>query len=180
MRVQADLKQAQAHAMAREFSQADASLALAETDLTGVREGLAATGFWRYAPYIGSKIRALQDVERVGSQTVSGLRDLIAAAVAIQEALSGPLGADGLPISPNRSYDDLAKEEKRAILAGLSSNLARLRDAREKIATLGQMVAPVAPTTPSPAETPVPAPVEDSAASVDDDLEQRRQRLSRR
>ncbi|MBE2267145.1 MAG: PspA/IM30 family protein [Anaerolinea sp.] len=49
-----------------------------------------------------------------------------------------------------------------------------LRDAREKIAALGQRGAP--------AETPVSAPAEDVAGSteVDDDLEQRRQRLSRR
>jgi len=134
IRAQADLKDAEAHALAREFGEADASLALAETDLNEVGDGLAATGFWRYAPYFGSKIRALQDVERVGSQTVSGLRDLISAAVAIQDALAGPTGADGLPVAPNRSYSDLTKDEKRAILTGLNANLSKLRDAREKIA----------------------------------------------
>ncbi|MEI7511846.1 MAG: DUF4012 domain-containing protein [Candidatus Uhrbacteria bacterium] len=134
MRAQSDLQLAQAHALAREFAQADAALARTELDLTDVRVGLAATGFWRYAPYFGSKIRALQDVERVGSQTVSGLRDLIAAAVAIQEALSGPIGSDGVSVASNRSYSDLSKEEKRAILAGLESNLPRLRAAREKVA----------------------------------------------
>lgn len=55
-----------------------------------------------------------------------------------------------------------------------------LRDAREKIAALGQLVTPAE----TPTETPVSAPAEDVAAAggteVDDDLEQRRQRLSRR
>jgi hypothetical protein len=134
IRAQTDLKNAEAHALAREFEQADTSLAQAETDLNSVNDGLAATSFWQYAPYFGSKIRALQDVQRVGSQTVSGLRDLISAAVAIQEALSGPTGPDGLPISGTRSYSDLTKDEKRAILSGLNANLSKLRDAREKIA----------------------------------------------
>jgi hypothetical protein len=134
IRAQADLKDAQAHALAREFAQADRSLAAAQSDLEEIGSGLGATGIWRYAPYFGSKIRALEDVQRVGVQTVSGLRDLLAAAAAIQEALSGPTGADGLPVSPNRSYGDLSKDEKRAILAGLEANLPKLRDAREKVA----------------------------------------------
>ncbi|HVM90808.1 MAG TPA: DUF4012 domain-containing protein [Verrucomicrobiae bacterium] len=134
VRAQADLKDAEAHALAREFTQADTSLAAAESDLADVRAGLTATGFWQYAPYIGSKIGALQDVERVGSQTVSGLRDLIAAAIAIEDALAGPTGPDGLPVAPTRSYSDLSKDEKRAILASLEANLPKLRAAREKVA----------------------------------------------
>lgn len=132
LRAQSALKAAQADVLAKEFQQADDRLAEAERDLLEVRAGLRATGAWLQAPWIGSKISALEDVERVGSSAVGGLRDLIFAAISLQEALdvSAPTG---LGIAPDRSYKDITKEEKRAVVARLVETLPRLRTAREKI-----------------------------------------------
>ncbi len=127
------LQTAQADLMARQFVEADGQLAIAEQNLLEVRAGLKATGLWRSAPYLGSKIRALEDVERAGSATIGGLRDLLAAAIAIQEALNVPASAGGLGVAPSRSYNDLTKEEKRAVVARLAESLPRLRTAREKV-----------------------------------------------
>jgi hypothetical protein len=92
------------------------------------------TGPWRLAPWIGSKIRALEEVERAGSAAIGGLRDLLFAAITIQEALEGAATPDGLGVEGNRSYNDLSKEEKRAVVSRLAETLPRMRTAREKIA----------------------------------------------
>lgn len=133
LRAQTALREAQEHAFAREFRAADRSLSVAERELIEVRDGLRATGAWRQAPWIGSKIRALEDVERAGSAAIGGMRDLLFAAIEIQDALA--LAApEGIGVAPDRSYADLTKEEKRAIVSRLAESLPRLRTAREKIA----------------------------------------------
>jgi hypothetical protein len=134
LRAQSALKQAQAHALAREFREADQELSSAESALLEVRAGLRMTGPWRQAPWVGSKIRALEEVERAGSAAIGGLRDLLFAAISIQDALEGATGPDGLGVDPNRSYNDLSKEEKRAVIARLAESLPRMRTAREKVA----------------------------------------------
>ncbi len=133
-RAQSALKQAQTYALAREFREADRELSVAESSLLEVRAGLRTTGPWRQAPWVGSKIRAMEEVERAGSAAIGGLRDLLFAAITIQEALEGATGPDGLGIEPNRSYNDLSKEEKRAVIARLAESLPRMRTAREKVA----------------------------------------------
>lgn len=133
-RAQSALKSAQAHAFAREFREADGELAVAERSLVEVRAGLRMTGPWRLAPWIGSKIRALEDVERAGSAAIGGMRDLLFAAITIQEALEGAATPDGLGVEGNRSYNDLSKEEKRAVISRLAETLPRMRTAREKVA----------------------------------------------
>ncbi len=133
-RAQSALKQAQAHALAREFREADRELSVAEDSLLEVRVGLRTTGPWRQAPWIGSKIRALEEVERVASAAIGGMRDLLFAVTSIQEAIEGAATPDGLGVDTNRSYNDLSKEEKRAVIARLAESLPRMRTAREKIA----------------------------------------------
>ncbi|MEK7473732.1 MAG: DUF4012 domain-containing protein [Patescibacteria group bacterium] len=133
LRAESALKQAQASALAQEFQEADDRLAEAEWELLEVRAGLRATGPWRQAPWVGSKIRALEEVERAGSSVVGGLRDLLFAAISIQDALRGA-SPDGLGVASDRSYNDLTKEEKRAVVSRLAESLPRLRTAREKIA----------------------------------------------
>ncbi len=133
LRAESALKLAQTHALAREFREADEELAVAERELLEVRAGLRATGAWRQAPWVGSKIRALEEVERAGSAAIGAMRDLLFAAISIQEAL-GEAAPDGLGVAPDRSYNDLTKAEKRAVVSRLAESLPRLRTAREKIA----------------------------------------------
>lgn len=133
-RAQGALKQAQAHALAREFREADHELSIAESSLLEVRAGLRMTGPWRLAPWVGSKIRALEDVERAGSAAIGGMRDLLFAAISIQEALEEASTPGGLGVEGSRSYNDLSKEEKHAVISRLAETLPRMRTAREKVA----------------------------------------------
>lgn len=129
------LTRVQAHLQGREFSQALSAVDEAQAGLDEVRAGLSATGPWRSMPWIGTRLRALEDVEQAGSSAVAGAKELIEIAVTIESALATEGIIDvGTQVAPSRSFKDLSKEEKRSILSHLSNSLPKMREARERIA----------------------------------------------
>lgn len=131
--LQGNLRKAVADAGVRDFSAAESSMAAAERDLASIRSGLRAMGNWREAPWIGSRIKALEQVERSGSSAISGFRELVSVVADIQEAIDAAASVSGIDINQSRSYRDLSREEKRALFENLYAALPRLRLAREKI-----------------------------------------------
>ncbi|MCE9586389.1 DUF4012 domain-containing protein [Candidatus Uhrbacteria bacterium] len=131
--LQSHLKGAVADAGVRDFANAEAGLAAAENDLSNIRSGLQAMGNWREAPWIGTRLKALEQTERSGSSAVGGFRELLGVVADIQLAVDAAGTVSGIPVDPKRSYQDLTREEKRALFENLNAALPRLRLAREKI-----------------------------------------------
>ncbi len=131
--LQGHLRGAVADAGVRDFSLAETKLAAAEQDLGAIRGGLRAMGNWREAPYLGSRLKALEQVERSGSSAVSGFREVLSVVADIQQAVDAAGTVSGVNIDQSRSYKDLTREEKRALFENLAAALPRLRLAREKI-----------------------------------------------
>jgi hypothetical protein len=131
--LQGYLRGAVADAGVRDFSAAEAKLASAERDLAIIGSGLRSMGNWREAPYFGSRIKALEQVQRSGASAVSGFREMLSVVAEIQEAVDAAGTVSGVSIDQSRSYKDLTREEKRALFENLAAALPRLRLAREKI-----------------------------------------------
>ena len=118
----------------RNFNDALLSIEDAEIGLGEIRAGLKATGPWRFFPYIGSRLRALQDVEGVGSTAIAGAKELISVAKTMTSVLEGEGILDpSKAIGASRSFKDLSKEEKRSILAELQKSLPAMQRAKERI-----------------------------------------------
>lgn len=131
--LQGNLRAAVADAGVRDFAAAETKLEAAENNLSSIRGGLRAMGNWREAPWIGSRLKALEQVERSGSSAVSGFREMLGVVVDIQEAMDAAAVVSGINVDQTRSYQDLSREEKRALFENLNAALPRLRLAREKI-----------------------------------------------
>ncbi len=131
--LQSHLRGAVADAGVRDFSAAESGLIAAENDLSNIRGGLRAMGNWREAPWIGTRLKALEQVERSGSSAISGFREMLSVVADIQEAVDAAGIVSGVSVDPGRSYQDLSREEKRALFENLNAALPRLRLAREKI-----------------------------------------------
>jgi hypothetical protein len=131
--LQSHLRGAVADAGVRDFSAAENGLIAAENDLANIRGGLRAMGNWREAPWIGTRLKALEQVERSGSSAISGFREMLSVVADIQEAVDAAGVVSGVSVDPGRSYQDLTREEKRALFENLNAALPRLRLAREKI-----------------------------------------------
>lgn len=132
--VKDSLELMRAHLEAREFDEALVSIENAEGGLSEVRAGLRATGPWRAFPYIGSRLRALEDVEQAGRTAIAGAKELIAVANTLMLALQGEGILDPTSaVGATRSFQDLTKEEKRVILAQLERSLPAMQRARERI-----------------------------------------------
>jgi hypothetical protein len=116
-----------------DFAGADQDLVVAEEGLRDVQNGFKAFGAWRYAPWIGSRIQSLESVGRVGGSAISGARELVQVAKEINEALNDA-ALPGQVIGSSRSYQDLTREERKAMMTKLYELLPKLRLAREKIA----------------------------------------------
>jgi hypothetical protein len=131
--LQGHLRGAVADAGVRDFAAAEAKLASAEQDLAIIGSGLRSMGNWREAPYFGSRIKALEQVQRSGASAVSGFREMLSVAAEIQEAVDAAATVSGVSVDSARSYRDMTREEKRALFENLAAALPRLRLAREKI-----------------------------------------------
>lgn len=132
--VKDSLELMRAHLEAREFDEALVSIEDAEDGLGEVRAGLRSTGPWRAFPYVGSRLRALEEVEQAGRTAISGAKELIGVANTIMLALEGEGIVDPTAaVGAQRSFQDLTKEEKRTILAQLQRSLPAMQRARERI-----------------------------------------------
>lgn len=131
--LQNNLRKSAADASVRDFVATERSLVAAEQDLEAIQSGLRAMGNWREAPWIGTRIKALEQVERSGSAAVSGFRELVSVIADIQIAMTAAASVSGISVDQTRSYNELSREEKRALFENLNAALPRLRLAREKI-----------------------------------------------
>ena len=120
--LQAHLRMAASDLKTWNVAGTEESLANAEADLASIRSGLQATGKWREAPWIGTRIKALEQVERSASSAISGFHDVAVIGLDVQGVL--PQG---------RSYKDLTQEERLALFYRVNAALPKLRLAREKI-----------------------------------------------
>jgi hypothetical protein len=121
---------------ARDFDAADTALAEASADLATAHTALGGVGFWRNAPFVGNRIRALEDATEAGRETLDSVEPLIGLARDIMGiangtgSLTGELSVD---VAPNRSFAELAPDEKRAILARISRSIPEIKSAQAKV-----------------------------------------------
>lgn len=97
------------------------------------RDSLQGVGFFRDLPYVGTQVRALQDVAQVGSHSLDSLEDLLHVAVALSDALKSAGVRPEVGVGNARSWQDLSAEEKRDVLSALDKSLPEIRLARDKI-----------------------------------------------
>lgn len=133
IKARAALKRLPERVTALDFAGAKADLNVAESGLSDVQKGFKAFGAWRYSPWIGTRVQSLESVGRVGASAVSGARELVQVAEEINDALNEAT-LPGQVIGSNRSYQDLTREERKALMTKLYELLPKLRLAREKIA----------------------------------------------
>lgn len=130
------ISRARSHIAARDIDALDRDAGALTRGLAEWRRGLAATAWWKSAPWVGPRIMAADGVAAAGGQIIDALRPLLGAARALQDAaasvgLSGA-GVD-LGVAPQKTFRDLSKEEKRVILARLQESLPALRETRDKL-----------------------------------------------
>ena len=101
-----------------------------------IHRGLGITLWWQTFPWFGTQMRAINDVARLGTQTINAVRPLLEAAESLQEAatsfglthISPTLGAE-----PQRAFYDLSRDEKRTLLRHLDQSLSSLRETRDRL-----------------------------------------------
>ena len=119
-----------------DYAGAQERAAATRTSLQNAGTALGGVGFWRDMPYVGTQVRAIQDVAVVSADSLEGVEDLLSVAQALGDALAQAQEAipqTQVPVAPNRNYSDLTKEEKRALLETLSRALPKIRMARVKL-----------------------------------------------
>lgn len=124
--------------LARQGNAEEAAQALgdASQDLSGARDALRGTGFWRDVPGVGTQVRAMEDAATAGASTLDGMRDLARVAGDILNAAASANATTGVlvnPVEAHRSFSDLTPEEKRAMLARLDRSLPDIRAAQAKV-----------------------------------------------
>ena len=104
--------------------------------LPEIRASLRRTGVWRFMPFVGVHIRALEDITEASQTTLASVQDILHVATTLQDAVAATVDAgDSLDpkVAPHRSFQDLSPEEKRSILLKLRNLLPELKIAREKM-----------------------------------------------
>jgi len=114
-----------------EAAQDEAGRARAALDI--FRNSLQGVGFFRDLPYVGTQVRALQDVAAVGVHSLDSLEDLLHVAVAMSDALQSAGVKPEVGVADDRSWQDLSPQEKRGLLSALDKSLPEIRLARDKI-----------------------------------------------
>ncbi|MDO8617702.1 MAG: DUF4012 domain-containing protein [Candidatus Uhrbacteria bacterium] len=131
------LQSVKEHVAVGEILEAQGKLYEANIQAQEIQRGLRLTAFWREAPWIGKRLRVLEQAAQAGQATIQGFQDLTAVAASVQQAFvsvkkDGPLFETG--VSSTRSFHDLSPDDKRALLGRLSQTLSQLRVARDKLA----------------------------------------------
>ncbi len=121
---------------ARDFDAAETALAEASSDLATAHTALGGVGFWRNAPFVGNRIRALEDASEAGRETLDSVEPLIGLARDIMGIANGTGSLTSelsVNVAPNRSFAELAPDEKRAILARISRSIPDIKSAQAKV-----------------------------------------------
>lgn len=135
-RAKTSLEAVKSKLQAADLAGAEVAVIQAQVEMENIRLALADLGAWRFMPWIGPQIRALEEVQRSGALAIDGAVTLIQAAGTVQDALASVgvmANVDDLGIAPHRSFKDLSADEKRQVLAKLYGILPDMRLAREKI-----------------------------------------------
>jgi hypothetical protein len=134
-RVQEGMRVLQAHLFARDFEAAEGQLAQVQADLGQVQDGLASTGFWQDMPVVGTQLQAFEEAGQAGSSALDGAHDLLQAASEVQLAFAqAGLERIDTGVAATRTYQDLSRDEKLAILSRIASEVPKIRLAKEKAA----------------------------------------------
>lgn len=130
------LQAGQAAAGDQRLPEARAALERADKALDQVEFGSKALLYWRYMPVLRSYIFTLDESVAAGRSTLKGVQDLLDVGELIQEAFAQVgLGTQALqnPLTPNRTFKTLTRDEKRVILARISQALPAIRSAQEQM-----------------------------------------------
>lgn len=131
-----ELQMGQGAAAEQRLPEARAALKRADIALDRVEFGSRSLLYWRYMPVVHAYILTLDESIAAGRSTLKGVQDLLDVGEMIQEAFAQVgLGTQALqnPLTPNRTFKTLTREEKRVILARLSQALPAIRSAQEQM-----------------------------------------------
>ncbi|MCR4279116.1 MAG: DUF4012 domain-containing protein [bacterium] len=130
------LSEIEVHVRNLDFESAQGDLRTAGDDLRQSRVYLRKVGIWRDLPWTGTQIRAIEDAVSSGIQTLESVDDLLETARIVSDVvLSGQAlaGEIGVGIDPSQRFSDLTTQQKSDMLARFSTELPRLRLARDKM-----------------------------------------------
>lgn len=131
-----ELQVGQVAAVEQRLPEAREALERADSALDRVEFGSRSLLYWRYMPVLRSYILTLDEGMAAGRSTLKGVRDLLDVGELVQEAFAQVgIGTKALqnPLTPNRTFKTLTREEKRLILARLSQALPAIRSAQEQM-----------------------------------------------
>lgn len=131
------LQAGQVAAGEQRIPEARAALRRADEALNRVELGSRALLHWRFMPVLRSYVFTLDESVAAGRSTLTGVQELLDVGELVQEAFAQVgLGAQALqnPLTPNRTFKTLTREEKRLILSRISQALPAIRSAREQMA----------------------------------------------
>lgn len=120
----------------RDMNGAQDALNAAEAHVSEAKDSIKGASYWRNVPGVGTQIRALENASDSGSQALSAAQSVLDVMKAVLGAAeSGQQAIEGtdITIDPNRSFQDLSSDEKRAMLARLDRALPDLKAAEAKI-----------------------------------------------
>lgn len=119
-----------------DYPEAVTQASAARAAMVDFSQALQGVGFFRDLPFIGTQIRAVQDVSVVGVNSLDSAQDLLKVVVEMSDALKTgqeSLSQDEFSIAPTRRWQDLSRAEKRSLLRTLQQSLPEIRLARDKI-----------------------------------------------
>ncbi len=131
------LQVGQRAAAEQRIPEARAALTRADEALNRAEFGSQALLYWRFMPVLRSYVFTLDESIAAGRSTLTGVQELLDVAELVQEAFAQVgLGSQALqnPLTPNRTFKTLTREEKRVILSRISQALPAIRSAREQMA----------------------------------------------
>ncbi|MDD5438258.1 MAG: DUF4012 domain-containing protein [Patescibacteria group bacterium] len=118
-----------------DYSRAVNEAGRAKAAMEDFNQALQGVGFLRDFPFIGTQIKAVQDVSAVAVSSLDSAEDLLKVASGMAGAVETGqenLGTD-VGIASGRSWQDLSVSEKRDLLRVLQQKLPDIRLARDKI-----------------------------------------------
>lgn len=119
---------------AQSFSGAKTSLEVARTEIGRARMAWRWVGPWGSVPWVSVQVQAIEHAMQAGTIGLDAAEDMLTALGRIQEAFLDVSRVPGLDpgVASSRAFQDLSRDEKRAILARFDQTLPQIRSAREK------------------------------------------------
>lgn len=133
-RARASLERAYVQMAGRSFAAAQQSVTTSRGELLAARSAWRWVGPWGSFPGVSTHVQAFDQALEAGLVGLDAADQLLQAAARIEEAFASVSRVPGLDpgVAPHRSFRDLSRSEKRAVLARLDQALPEIRAAREK------------------------------------------------